>query len=793
MSEEIIVKNASEAYISDMVRYSIETNRRRVMPDYKDGLKLVQRRTLYAMAFLLSCSNKIVKTAQVTGRVMGELHPHGDSSIDEVIKKLSNWFDIYIPLIKPYSNMGSMQGDGAAASRYTEVMLSEFSKEAIFSEMKETPNIVDWVATFTGDSTEPEYLPVKIPLLLINGALGIGTGKATSIPSHNINEVIDATIRLIDDPDASIVLAPDQCMSCEIIDANWKQISNSGHGTFKVRSVIDIEVADKGKANEHYVLVVKSIPDRVKLDDGKDTGIHYQINNLIDAGKLTQVVDLVEDSHDDVLRYEIHLKKGADPNYVRDFLYKTTSLQTTQTVNFQVLDGIELTRMSYKSYLQAFIEQRRITKYRYYCLKLQEARTDLHEKEICIMLIRSGKIDEVTKKIRKSKLQNDAELIQWLMDMFKITDLQAKFIINYPLKKLAPAYLSKYQQEAKELKEIDNMCMRKILNPQEILDEIKQELLYFKGKYGFPRKSKIIDPSAISNIPQGTFNIVITENNYIKKLPVNENIGSYKGDNPVLIARVENTSSIILITDQGRGFKFPVHKIPVIEKNSIGIDIRALIKGISSKVVAMFDSEKIKKLANLRKKHYAVLITKRNYIKKLDLDDILISTVSGVIMTKLNPDDSVKDVIIASNDMNVVIYSKKKALRCSMKVIPNYKRNTLGVYAMKTNDEVDGISVIDSKATDIVVVTESGRINKFDISGLPLSDRYTSGNRVIKLGKTDSIVSIFSTTDDNNLRILTKNTTLDIPVKDILRTSSISPGTKMIPLKGDVIVKCVLE
>ena len=162
-------------------------------------------------------------------------------------------------------------------------------------------------------------------------------------------------------------------------------------------------------------------------------------------------------------------------------------------------------------------------------------------------------------------------------------------------------------------------------------------------------------------------------------------------------------------------------------------------------------------------------------------------------MTKLNPGDSVKDVIISSNKNDIVIYSKKKALRCKMESVPNYKRNTLGVYAMKTDEEIDGISVIDPKATDIVVVTESGRINKFDISGLPLADRYTSGNRAIKLGKTDSIVSIFSTTDNNHIRVVTKNTIHDIPVKDISRTSSISPGTKVIPIKGDLIVKCVLE
>lgn len=794
MSEEIIQKNASEAYVSDMVRYSIETNRRRAFPDYKDGLKLVQRRTLYAMAFLLPCSRELVKTAQVTGRVMGELHPHGDSSIDDVIKILSNWFDRYIPLIYSESNMGSMQGDGAAASRYTEVMLSQFTKEAIFSEMKENENIVDWTPTFTGKAKEPEYLPVKVPLLLINGCLGIGTGKSTNIPCHNINEVIDATLNLIDNPDAPVVLVPDQCMPCEIIDANWKQICNSGNGSFKVRAKIDIEIEDKGKANEHYMLVVKSTPDRVWIDDGKDTGVHYQINELIEKGRLPQITDLIENSHDKDMRYEIHLKKGSDPNYVRDYLYKATSLQVTQSVNFEVLNGIEpMERMSYKSYLQAFIEQRCITKYRYYCLKLQDARTQLHEKEICIMLIESGKVNELTKKIQKSKLKNDSELVNWLINLFNITDLQAKFILNYPMKKLAPVYLKQYKEEAKKLREIETICMNKILNDGELLKEIKEELIYFKNKYGFPRKSIILNESQISNIPQGTFRIVITENGFIKKLPVNEAVGSYRGDNPTITIIAENTSDLIMVTSTGRGYKIPVYKIPITEKNSIGIDIRILMKGITSTIIAIFDSFVLRKYADLRLKHYVVLCTEKNYIKKLDIEDLLVSTNSGIIMTKLNTGDQVKSCIIVPDNLDVVIYSKRKALRCPMSSIPNYKRNTVGNYAMNTKDDIDGIAMVDPRSTDILVITDAGYVNKFDITGLPVSERYKAGNNVIKLKPTDSIHSLFSTNDNQVITVLTKEKKYDIPVKDIQRASTASAGKKLIPLKGDIIIKVILN
>lgn len=794
MSQEIIQKDASEAYKADMVRYSIETNRRRAFPDYKDGLKLVQRRTLYAMAFLLPCSKKLVKTAQVTGRVMGELHPHGDSSINDVIKILANWYDKYIPLVYSESNMGSMQGDRAAAARYTEVMLSQFAKEAIFSDMKENENIVDWTPTFTGDSNEPEYLPVKVPLLLIEGCSGIGTGKAVNIPCHNINEVIDATLKLIDNPNAQIVLIPDQCMPCEIIDTNWKQICNSGDGAFKVRGIVDIELENKGKSDEHYVLIVRSTPDRVWIDDGKDSGVHYQINALIEKGKLPQITRLVENSHGNDMRYEIHLKKGADPNYVRDYLYKATSLQTTQSVNFEVLNGIEpMERMSYKSYLQAFIDQRYVTKYRYYCLKLQDVKTNLHEKEICIKIIKSGKINELTKKIQKSKLKNEGELIDWICKMFDVTDLQAKFILNYPMKKLAPVYLKQYEEQAKEYRAIEKICMDKILNEGAILQEIKDELIYFKKKYGFPRKSRVVSKDEISNVPKGTFRIVITENGFIKKMATNEPVGSSKGDNPSITIIAENTSDLIMITAQGRGYRIPVYKIPLTEKNSVGVDIRILMKGITSSIVAIFDSSVLKQFDDLKMKHYAVLCTEKNFIKKLDIADILISTPSGIIMTKINDGDRLKSCMIVPEMADVVIYSRKKALRCPMNNIPNYKRNTVGDRAMNTTDDIDGISMVDPKATDILVITENGFINKFDISGLPVSKRYKAGNNVIKLKPADSIHSLFSTNDNQIITVLTKEKRYDIPVKDIPRASTVSTGKKLIPLKGDIIVKAILN
>lgn len=794
--EIIKQKNSVEAYKADMARYSIETNRRRAFPDYRDGLKIVHRRTLHAMAndLHLAKQKKFIKTAKVTGQVMGTYHPHGDTSISDAIKPLSNWFETYMPLIYSESNMGSMQGDGAAAPRYTEVTLSDFAREVFFTDLADTKDVVDWVPNYSNDAMEPEYLPAAVPVLLINGTYGIGTGKSTSLPPHNINEVIDATIALIKNPDTSITLIPDQCMKCDIIDTDWKRISNTGKGSFRVRSIIDIETFHKGRSDEHPALIIKSTPDMVFLDKGnaENGGVKYVIYDLIDKGKLPQITKIDEDSHGKDMRFILHLKKGSDPEYVKQFLYKSTLLETTKSINFEVLDGINLIRMSYKSYLLAFIEQRKTTKFRYNCIKLQGVKTKFHERETYVKVIESGKIDEIIRRIKSSTRITEEENVNWLVNSLGITDLQARFILRTPIMNLSKAKLAQYKNEIKDCLEQEAYYQNKILNDKIIENEIVDELLYFKKKYGRPRNCKIISAET-DTIPAGEFNIVITENNYIKKLVVSDPIKSYRGDNPAKIQKVDNRENIILISSAGRMFKVPVSKLPITDKNSPGIDIRSFIKGLTSDIVSMEYLPEVTYISKLKKKHYGIIITENNYIKKVDLNDIINATPSGIILTKLNDDDRVKDFIIASDDLDIIIYTGRKALRFGVDEIPIYKRNSYGVFAMNTQDKIDGISLINPDMTDIVVITESGKFNKFNISGLQKSQRYKAGNSVIRLGKTDKIRSIVGVNEKSKIDIFTKLTSFQIDVSIIQPASSVSPGVKMIPLKGDAIMKITVE
>lgn len=783
--ERIIQSNVVDQYKDDMIKYAIYVNRVRAVPYAKDGLKTIHRRILYTEAMLEKCITHPVKSSAVVGTCMKTLHAHGDSAIYGAMKPMTNWFEINMPLLIGQGNWGNIQGDSPAAMRYTETNVSPFAMEYVIGELRESKNIVDWVETYDNRSMEPEYLPVKLPLALINGAFGIGIGISSRIPKHNINEVIDATINLIYNPDSEVVLIPDQCMPCDIVETNFKAISNTGNGSFKVRGKIDIEDY-KGK----QALVIKSLPDLTYLSTITD-----KLEKLVEEKKLLQVADVYDECRDtekyekDSVRYVIVLKNGADPNYVRDFIYKNTEMEKTMSVSFEVLSGVDPLRMSYKSYLQSFIEFRKATKFRYYCNKLQFVQTKMHEKEAFIKVLQSGQVDKIINMIKKQNTLNDNTIVEFLIKNMKITDLQASYIINANLKKLSPAYLDKYIQEAHDLESEKNVYMNKILNDAILLEEIVEELQEAKNKYGKPRNCRVIDKAELNNIPKGTFKVVITENNFIKKVPVNTTIGSFKGDSPKMILKVENTDNILVFDEQGKVFKVPVHKVPVSDRASNGTDIRMIFNKITSNINTVINEEIIKELANKRKKFFITTLTQKGNIKRLDLEDFLTVPPSGILYTKLDSDDIVKDISLIEDGSDIVVYSKNKALRMNLSDIPHTKRNTKGNKAMAT-EYVDGLAIIKHDTTDILVITENGKVNKIDILALPVLGRNKAGSGVIKLGKGDSIHSIKSVNKQNFIRVTTKNNKLDFDVNSIPNGSSISGGTKLISTKGDNIIRC---
>ena len=332
----------------------------------------------------LTPSAQFAKSALVVGHVMGVYHPHGDSSIYGVMVSMAQWWKYKSVLVQGQGNWGTIQGDPEAASRYTECKLSPFANDCFFSMMHDSGNgIVDWVPTYNDINLEPEYLPCVIPNLLINGTMGIALGLKVEIPTHNINDVIDATIAVLKDPNAPVVLIPDHCQQVDIVDTNWKQICNAGLGTYRSRGRINISENEKGEPE----VIIKSVPNGVTISTPSDPtkGVIGTITTLHKEGKLPMIKSMLDETDESIknkynqLNYIITLKKGSDPVYFKNLLYKKTALESTHRVNFQALDGIELDRYSYKSYIEYWIKFSMMLKFRSYAAKYQKTKTTWQE------------------------------------------------------------------------------------------------------------------------------------------------------------------------------------------------------------------------------------------------------------------------------------------------------------------------------------------------------------------------------------------------------------------------------
>lgn len=782
MSERILKHLSQDEYIQDLAKYTIAVTLARALPDIRDGLKPSSRRILYVLDRYGYIGNKTNKSQSIVGKLL-EFHPHGDGIYD-TFKTMTNWFEAKVPLIKPQGNFGTISGEGPAAMRYTECSLNEFGLECVIGSLHNSDAVVSWNPNYKGDDVEPQYLPVKIPLLLVNGTLGgIAVGIKADIPTHNLTEVIDATLRLMDDPSTPVVLIPDHCLPCEIIDTDWKSICNKGSGYYRARATMEVSYDDK----DYPLITITSLPY-----PGTNS-IVEKINEGVEKGRFPQILDVNDESKNEYgVRIVIKLKKGSDVNFVKSSLYKYTPCEQNIRVNFEIVVGTELQRLSYKAYLNAFIQFAINNKFREFNAREKVIATRLHKLEAFIKIVGSPDIDKIINLIKKKNTSSDNELIELLIGKYKLTDVQASYIINAPLKQLSKGYYNKYVEEAKKLNEEEAWLDSRLSNDSLIMEAVKEDLLYIRQKYGTPRICKVVKATESDDIPEGIFKFVITDNNYVRKLSENEVVNVIKGDKPKFINTINNTENLLLFDNKGRVFKLPIHKIPIIAKQDPGIDIKTVLKGLTADIIAVFNEKAIISAAKLRHKVYITIVTSGSMIKKIDIQDLLNVPPSGIIYSKLNPDDSVVGVAMTDDKLDMVIYSGTKALRISTADIPCYKRNTLGVAAMNTKIPVEGMNILYSDSKTILVVTRQGKVNRFSVDGLPKSQRNKAGNNVIKLAKGDSIQAIYGITDKDDktmsLLITTINGLASVPLSTIPVGSSISPGNK-ITNKTDPVVK----
>lgn len=779
MPEKIVEVQASEQYEKDYREYALYTERHRTTPEFRDGLKPVQRRIIYA-GHHVSHANTKRKSATVVGDTMGHYHPHGNDSIQGALYTLVNWFQTKNPLYDGQGNFGNTYQNVPANMRYTEVSISEFTYDCLLSELIECKEIVDWEPTYTNSSLEPKFLPAKIPLLLVNGCTAISVGDKVDIPSHNIVEVIDETIKLINNPNHTIVLIPDHCQECDIVDTDWKAISKRGYGNYKIRGRILVE--DYKGINKKYnglkCLVITSCPNYTFLETIVD-----KIRSLISKNKIIGIIDEEEQSSQNNMRYVFILKPGTDPDYVRTEIYKNTSMQQTCRVNMKVIDSCDkvnpTSRVSYTGFVKAWIEFRKITKIRYYTHKLQRIMTRAHVVDNYIWAIESGKADEAIKIIHNHKGTDD-ELIEKLIKKLGVTDLQANFFINNEIKKLSRAYLGKYIEEAKKLEAAAQECRDAVLIEGNLERLIIKDLLDIRGKYYFPRKCSVIKESEITGIPSGTFKVVITESNFIKKIGVDDKV--ITKDPVKFVFTSENSSNLLFFDNIGKVYNIPMAKIPFADKNSNGVDLRIINRYINAPLVAVIDETIVEAFKNQN----IVTLSKGGYIKRMEVKDFLSTPFSGLVYSKVDNGDKITDIILGNINTDIVVYSKSKAIRFTLADIPLLKRNSRGYNSMSNTDSVEGLSVIPANATDIVVVTAKGYANKLILDTVPIN-KNKKGSNMIKLKKDDYIVSVSGVNNTSVIQCIEASGQIyDLNVADIPIGSTISIGVKVIPGKTQI-------
>ena len=739
------------------IAYAMAVNVSRALPDVRDGLKPVHRRILYSMNETgLTNDKPFRKCAKIVGDVLGKYHPHGDSSVYDALVRLAQDFTINEPLIDPNGNFGSVDGDPAAAYRYTEARLSKIAGELLRDIDKDT---VDFYPNFDATTVQPKVLPSRFPNLLVNGSDGIAVGMATNIPPHNLNEVIDAVVAMIDNPNITIdelmqyIPAPDFPTGGEILSNNAiKQAYKTGRGGVVMRAKTDIESYDNGK---RFRIVATAIPYQVNK-----AKLIAQIANLAKDKKIDGISDVRDESDRDGMRIVVELKRDANPHIILNQLFKQTPLQMSSGIILLALvDGrpkvLNLQEIIY--YYLAF-QREVITRRTKYDLKKAEEREHILKG----LVIAVNNIDEVIKIIKQSEDKNDA--LTKLETRFELSERQANAILEMKLSRLTGLEVEKLNAELDEL-ELQIVHLKEILSDEGKINEIiKTELLEIKQKYPTPRKSEIImdyDDIDIGDlIERHEVVISLTSQGYVKRLPVSEYKSQHRGGRGVNAHKtkeedvvtdmfvVNSHDDLMFFSNLGKVYVLRAYNIPEAGRQNKG---RALVN-----LLPIDSDEKINTILKFERDDSAflVLATKKGLIKKTKLSEFDNVRKNGKIAIKLNEGDNlVSAKIVHPGDELLIASDNGKCLRFSEKAIRLVGRTSQGVKGMKIEPDENIIDMIAIDPTlDLLTVTEKGYAKRSKVSDYRLQGRRGKG---LKAGvfndKTGKVVALRPIDEDKDI------------------------------------------
>ena len=796
---------------SSYIDYSMSVIVSRALPDVRDGFKPVHRRILYGMMDMGITHDKATKkSAAIVGEVLGKYHPHGDISVYGALVRMAQPWAMRYPLVIGQGNFGSMDGDGAAAMRYTEAKMSLVGEAMMQDIEKET---VDMNRNYDNSRDEPSVLPTRIPSFLVNGATGIAVGMATNVPTHNLGEVIDGCVAYVDNPDIDVdglmqhIKGPDFPTGAYILgNAGIRSAYETGRGRVMLRAKAEIEAGTL-----HDKIVVRAVPY------GTNTGdLVKSIAQLAKEGKVEGITNVNDESDREGMRIVVDVKRGQNANVVLNKLYKLTGLQTSFAVNCIALVPIPGTSpakmrpqlLTLKDCIRHFIEHRHDVVIRRTKFDLRKALERQHI--LRALIIASDNIDEVVAIIKSSR--NTQEAQERLMQRFALDEIQAKAIVDMRLAQLTGLQQEKLHAEYDELEQRIAYFNQILSDPELCKKVIKDELLEVKAAYGDERKTEILPD--LSNFNAEDFysddEVVITISHlgYIKRTPLAEfraqgrgGVGAKGGSTRdqdfieyIYHATMHNT--MLFFTAKGRCYWLRVYEIEEGTRQSKGRAIQNMLNiEPDDRINAFLHVRKLRD-EDFCKSHYVVFATQRGVIKKTCLTEYSRPRTNGVNAININDDDRVISVALTNGTDEIIMANRNgRAIRFSESAVRTMGRNATGVRGMMLDDgddEVVGmVCVNDRDRETVLVVSEQGYGKRSVVDDYRITNRGGKGVRTLNItDKTGRVVAIKSVTEDQDLMIINKSgITLRLRVADVRQAGRATQGVRLIDLKkrNDVI------
>ncbi|MBT4324798.1 MAG: DNA gyrase subunit A [Candidatus Marisimplicoccus sp.] len=786
---------------SAYIDYSMSVIVSRALPDVRDGLKPVHRRVLFGMNEMgVRSSSSYKKSARIVGDVMGKYHPHGDSSVYDTMVRMAQEWSLRYNLVDGQGNFGSVDGDSPAAMRYTEARMQKISEDLLSDIDKET---VDFQLNFDDTIMEPTVLPTRVPALIINGASGIAVGMATNMPPHNLSEVIDGIMEYIDNNDITIdelikhIKAPDFPTGGTIYGYDGvKEAFHTGKGRVVMRGKAIIE-----NVNDRECIIVSEIPYQVnKADMIKKTA------DLINDGKIEGISTIRDESDRNGMRIVYVLKRDSIPNIVLNKLYKYTSLQSSFSVNNVALVNGRPQLLNLKDLIHHFVDHRHdvVVKRTNYELKKAEQRAHILEG----LIIASDNIDDVIDLIKKSSNAEDARLK--LEKKYKLSEIQAKAIIEMRLRQLTGLEQNKLREEYDELQKVIKGFKELLDSKSMRMDLIKEELTVIKDKYGDDRRSVIEyaggDFRVEDIIPDEKVVITISHAGYIKRTPLTEYKTQNRGGVGQKATKTRdedfledlfvgtNHQYMLFFTQKGKCFWMRVYEIPEGSKNSKGRAIQNLINIEQDDRVKAFICTQDLKDEDYVNSNYVIMATKLGQVKKTSLEQYSRPRSNGINAITIKDGDELLEAKLTNGNSQIMLAVQSgKAIRFEESKTRPMGRNASGVRGIRLkdkNDEVVGMISVNDMDANILVVSENGFGKRSSLEDYRLTNRGGKGVKTISITeKTGKLVSLKSVSDNDDLMIINKSgIAIRMQVEDLRVMGRATQGVKVISLKdGDSI------